>query len=244
MENKELTVADNDKEFSAILNMLTEYNTGESLTLPTLKFNATEGKWKKTTGEKDEEGKPVYEDIADSITLHIINTARKMAHSKQGAEPYLFTKEYSGNEIVLFNQAKEEVDRGEYQELKEKYSLMFEQVLYAFLDENLYRVKLSGAKLPNFFNYRKSGNPALVYTVCSKGKAQKNGAVKYFDLEFKKGDFVDKQLIIDRVNTVNNLLAKAGADVLTAVPENVKELSIDDAPFGDTTIEEAVEHLG
>jgi len=205
----ELIVSGNESEeaFIAMLNNATGF-TGGLPTIPTLKFDAQVGKFLRSTGEKDKEGKPLYDELkGDMIQIHIITT-RKMVRTKYKVEPFLSSREYTGNYVELFNEDKKVVLKGMYKDLKANNpNLVYAEVMYVMFEGKPYKFRLTGSKLQNLFEYYKSfQNDSLAcwMTVVSKGQQLVNGAVKYYELNFAKGERItDKLLIAQRVNDTN-----------------------------------------
>lgn len=237
----ELTITQDQDKFLAELNKATGFSNNLPM-LPQLKFDAEKGYWKKQTEKVDEEGKPIYEKISESIDFHLITT-RKMVESKYSPNPKAkryFSREYQDNYLTIFDsETKEEVFKGLYSELKEGAlypMLQYVQVLYAYFQDNLYRIKLSGTKLNGFFEYLNAfnnSNPALYFTSCSLGQKIKISDDKsYYELKFERGERVPQKKIVARVNEVNQYLSlyyeianskKKNGDIA----EDLKEVQID-----------------
>jgi len=206
--NNELIVSQNESNeaFIAKLNNAIGFTQGLPI-LPTLKFDAGSGKFSRSTGEKDSEGKPVYEELTEQIEFHILTT-RKMVQTDYNSETFLYSREFQDNYVELFNENKQVVLKGFYKELKASNpNLKYIQVLYVMFEGKPYRLKLAGSKLQNLFPYLSSfenDSPACWLTVATKGQQLKNGAVKYYELLFERGDKItDQALIVSRVNDIN-----------------------------------------
>jgi len=207
--NTQLTPTSSNEEFIRQLNMATGM-TGSKPFPKHIKFNGSEGVFKVETEEKDIEGKPVYKTIGETLKIHIVRS-RKMMQSNFDSEEKLYSKEFDGGIFQIFNQNKEVVFNGNYGQLKETNlydDLKYQEVLYIFAGTNepqLYRLKLSGSKLTNWFIYKnqfQNDNPARFWTFISKGVQDTKGAVKYYNLNFRKDAEIDQPTVIKRVSEV------------------------------------------
>lgn len=194
-----------EEEFLAKLNEATGYSS--NMLTPAIKYKADEGKFYKTEGDKDEEGKPIYEPIdGDSITVHIIRY-RKMVTTDRKAKTQLYSKEFDGDYVELFDENKNVSVSGSYKALKsDNDHLVYVQVLYLYYNGRPYRMKLTGTKLANFFPYIQSANPALYNTKMSKGQQKTNGGITYYELDFTAMDRHDIKMITSRVNAINSYI--------------------------------------
>ena len=148
---------------------------GQIENLPLIKFSALDGNFVINRGEKDEENKYVFSLIGPELSVHILNTAYNLVNSGVNAPLKVYSQEYSGNNLTLFNQETREVEAtGDYKTLKVKYDLKYTKVLYAVYNEELVRVKLSGFSLSNFFKFlQKNGNPLKYITKFCPGRRMK-----------------------------------------------------------------------
>jgi hypothetical protein len=221
-ENQALTVGMPDEEFVTALNKATNYNT--YVTPPTLKFDAQTGMWKISTDQRDAENKVVYQDIGDEIKFHII-TARNMLQSTFNSQDGYYSKEFVDDYVVLYGQDKQIIFEGTMRNLKADVAMYekldFVKVLYVFWEDKPCRLKISRSKFVNFIPYWnsfKGDNPARYYTIAGRGPQASKGAVKYYELSFLRGDLVETELVVKRVNDLNLYLeAVAGR-----MAENVK----------------------
>lgn len=215
-----------DDQFLNTLNKITGMS-GSLPVPPRINFKGDEGIFYIDTGEKDNEGKPVKEPLGESIKLHIV-MRKNMINSRYNpkATTNYYSREFSGDMFDLYEKKgdSEAVNIGSYswQGLKNSNNptdqllfekLQFNQALYAYLlNENepkLVRLVINGSKFAYWFPYVQSfqnSSPVLFETVLSKGKALSSGDIEYFELLFKKGEAVDKQLIIQRVTDVNSYI--------------------------------------
>jgi len=229
--SNQLVVSQNDnfEQFLLKLNQATGYSGGLPVP-PQIKFDAEVGEWKRETDKRDEENKPIYEPIGQSIQMHIITTRQMLVSSFDSQDGY-YSRESQGNYFELYDKESKKVASGLYSALKEAYTnLVFVKVLYVFVDDKPYRIKLSGSKLTKLFPYLQSfskDNPARWITIGSRGEKQKKGAVNYYELDFTKGDeIVDKELIVQRVNDVNLYLdtyAKSRESKVEVISQPVNE---------------------
>lgn len=212
----ELSTTNNmsEAEYIASLNKQTNFSQAKPMP-PILSFNGEQGIWYEQTEEKDAEGKPVMKPIGETVDIHIVNTFKMMSggYNQRTKEKYpYYSREFVGNYVEIFNDNKEIVFKGFYNELKEHdiYNyLKFNQVLYAFLGDKFYRIKLSGSKLTALFPYINSfqnDSIARYITHAKKGNEMQNGAVKYFELNFVRGMELPRDLVIKRVNEVNEYI--------------------------------------
>ena len=191
------------------LKEMTGENTSSFPQVPVLKFNSSEGEWYKNEfGERDEENKLIYEKIGESIEFQIL-CQRLQVTTKFGETPNLYSREYvSGRVDLIDSESKEIVKSGMYAELKkDDENLVYNQVLYIHYEDKLWRMKLSGSKLTNWFAYqnafKQNESKSQYITTASKGDAKENGGVKYFELKFKKGKEVDFKTVQEKVGEVN-----------------------------------------
>ncbi|MBS1516623.1 MAG: hypothetical protein JSS91_00890 [Bacteroidetes bacterium] len=238
--NNELVVSQNESNeaFIAKLNNAIGFTQGLPI-LPTLKFDAQAGKFLKSTGEKDEEGKPIYEELTEQIEFHILTT-RKMVQTDYNSETFLYSREFQDSYVELFNENKQVVMKGFYKDLKANNpNLKFIQVLYVMYEGKPYRFKLAGSKLQNLFPYLSSfvnDSPALWLTVATKGQQLTNGAVKYFELLFERGEKItDQKLIVSRVNDINMYIS------LMNQARSSEFSQVDNPPTYQPEIEEPIE---
>jgi hypothetical protein len=165
--NNELTVTEgmSDKEFLATLDTFTGYNQ-QNENLPIIKFNATNGVWLINKGEKDEDGRYTFTEIGKDITIHPLNFVYKLVNSGDKSPIKVYSKEFSGQNVVLYNQDNREIaEEGMYKDLKEKYDLKYTQIVYASYNNELVRVKLSGFSLTNWFKFLQSKRNAAKYEI-------------------------------------------------------------------------------
>jgi len=229
---QELTTEMSDEQFNQALNQATNYGSAMP-TPPTLNFNATQGVFYADTGEKDTEGKPIQKELGQEIEVHI--TVMRNMLKDYGNKCYSRETEGNFFEIFN-SEDKNFSDKGFWkdEDLKKKYPTMkYNKVLYVFFDSQLYRMKLGGSKLSNLFSYTNAGNPAMTHTKLSIGNRMKgvkggqsklatnseveefNNDIKqgrkpnlnlFYELKIEKLDPVEKNVIIERVNQVNEYL--------------------------------------
>ena len=261
MTNK-LTKTEDANVFLENLNKATGFGNTLPM-LPILRFDAEKGQWKTKTDEVDENDKPIWKAIAEEVDLQIITT-RKMVESKYSPNKQVtryFSREYAGSVLTLQNsETKEEVFKGLYNDLKEDKLfplLKYVHVLYAFYNEKLYRVKLSGSKLNYLFEYLNTftnSNPAMFFTRCFNGKkivlqeATKEDKEKsYYELKFEKGELVPQEKVIERVNMVNEYLSVYLQVVNKkedgVIAEDLKEVQIDNIHEYEPKDELAIEDI-
>lgn len=250
MENNQLTTTQDKNQFIQDLNLITGFNTNISV-LPMIKFNGETGLWEEQTDEKNEENKPIYKEIGETIIFQLITT-RKMMQNKFSSKTRYYSREFQNTFLTIFNgETKEEVFKGFYSDLKNEplyNDLQYVQVLYVYYNGNPYRIKLSGAKLNNFFPYLNSfemSSPAMFMTIASRGELVKqSAAVKYYVLDFIKGVEVEQGLIIQRVNKINNYLKDYNKKVQTNIPIEPKTTQIDYAELKNEVEDEiAIENI-
>ena len=100
MENA-LVASMPDDQFLTILNQ--ETNLSGSLPVPPqLKFNGTEGRFYLSNGQKDEQGKDLYDDLGESVKLHIVlrKNIIKPAY-KENAKVRYFSREFEDDMFDL-----------------------------------------------------------------------------------------------------------------------------------------------
>ena len=210
MTKKELALS--EEQLYQELQKWTDFDISDRKYLKILNFDAKEGVFKRQTEDVDEEGKPIFEKIGDSINTHIITT-RKMVVSSYQSGLGLYSKEFQGNNLVrIYDQSRNVVMEGLYQDLKlEQPNLEFIIVLYVYYDNEFWRMKLSRSKLVNFFPYLRSfgskTNPAMFKTTLSKGEMRKKGSNKYYLIDFIRGERIENETIIERVKSVNEYLS-------------------------------------
>lgn len=240
----ELTVKMKEDEYTQTLRDLTGENNNSQPFLPSLKFDGAEGVFKKSFGERDEEGKPIYDGKDKDIKVHILSIRRRIV-TAFGVKPYLYAHEIAtGNSFDLIDaETKIVVDKGSFKDLKAKYpDLKYEQVLYV-VDEagQGYRMILGGSKLNYFFSYMQSfgskDSIANYYTVMTCGDKKKKGSVTYYELLFKKENEVERKIVIERIKSINDYFKSLDKNaVLVAEPDEDDDsgnASPEHVPFDD-----------
>ena len=210
MSTQLITVSGNEDldQFLMKLNQATGHSNIP--VMPQLKFDAEKGQWMESTEKRDKDEKVIYNPIGDSIEFQIITT-RKMVRSSFDSEEMLYSREFQGNYVELFDRENKVVAKGFYSALKmANPELEYIQVLYVFYNNKPYRIKLSRSKLIKLFPFLssfKQDNPARCMTIASRGDQNQKGAVTYYELNFKKGEAIlDMPLIVKRVNDINQYL--------------------------------------
>ena len=84
-------------------------------------------------------------------------------------------------------------------------------------------MKLSGSKLPKWFDYIKENNPALYTTEFSTGGTLQNGVITYYELNIARKERMDIKIITERVNAINNYIRGYEAKTATA-PDTQKQI--------------------
>lgn len=210
MENK-LVVQDgiSQDDFKMLVNNASQMQSKPNFP-DLIKFDAVDGVWVISKG-KDENDKTIFEPIGEKVELHIVNH-RKTAQVKEGDEITGYSREVQDNFFeIKFKDGH--IESGIYKNLKDKYgdSLIYTVILYAFYQDKLVRVKLSGGKLSKWFDYTKSFiNDAIACwnTVMTKGHfIEKTKMVKYYEIEINRGEEItDREIIIKRINDCNTYL--------------------------------------
>ena len=242
-----LTTTGSDAEFLAQLNKAT--NFGSILPRPKfLSFNSVQGIWRVETDEKEEDGKSIYKEIGEKANMHII-AVRKLVESggkKDDTKERYYSREFEGDDLQVFRASdKQMVYSGTYDNLKNNPNnsilfkeLKFRSVLYVYAgtDPQIFRVKIKGSQLKNYFAYLKTfvdSNPAMADTLCTLGirmlgseteKARpatqdeidlyenelkalrKPSSNLFYELCFRVNGPIARPLIVERVNAINNYL--------------------------------------
>ena len=224
--------------------------------LPLIKFSAVDGMWVINRGEKDDKSLFIFKDLSKTLSIHLINVAYQLASSGDDSPVDCYTKEYTGEYIELIDSNNKDniIDRGRYKDLKAKYNLIFNKVLYGFMDGELVRVKLKGFGLINWFPFLEAnGNPVKFMTEFKlgnryqgDGKSKPTIATKeqidaynkslseakkptlnlFYEIKIEKGKDMlnDKELLDIRIDATNEIIRNKGGEVLVAVPEGAKQI--------------------
>lgn len=242
--SQELVQTENDQEFNKNLDSATDFG-GDMKRLPAIKYDAVNGVFVRSDGEKGEDGHVIYPtDLGKEIKLHVINCAFQLATAGKKSPIYVYSKEYAGQIVELLNDQGEVVEKGRYKDLKAKYDLKYKKVLYSFIGEELVRVMVSGFGIVGWFPFLEAnGNPARGITVLKNSDERWRGyegkpptpATKddielyekdpkklnlFYGMKFEKGEVTPQDVIIARVDEVNKYLINKNADsVLTSIPE-------------------------
>lgn len=203
---KDLIIQNNTtkEEFELLLNQATNYQSKKIL--PAIKFNAEDGMFYKNEGNKNADGKPAWEEFSTEINAHII-LSRRMVNTSFNTKTKLYSREFDGSYVELYNEKNEVAVSGLYSTLKEANpDLVYIDVLYLYLDNKAYKMKLSGSKLSNWFAYKSSSNPALYITKLKQGEKKKNGSIYYYELLFEPFESMEMPTIVSRVNAINSYI--------------------------------------
>lgn len=253
-----LETTQNSADFIKALNKQTNFNTFP--TPKVLKYNAEEGLFYISTESKDENDRTIYKLIGENASIHIITTRKMMQGRYKTKFSNHYSREFMDDYLEVFDENKNIVFKGLYSNLKndEEHELLFSNlqfncVLYCFYGEELCRMKLAGSKLGKLFDYQRelsNDNPARYYTIVSQGPKQNSGGIDYFEINFNKGDEIEQQMVINRVNAVNGYItayktAKAQNSTVEApkqVPQEVIEANNDNLDFTDMPPEGSPDH--
>lgn len=226
-----------------------------------IRLNGDDGHFYISTNEKNENNKKIFKDLGLSIKIHFILTRKQITGSWNNAMEKFYqyySQEFIDNFLILFDENKTPVFKGFYRELKENPNfaekIIFNNIIYCFLNDELCRLTLSGSKLGPLFEYQnmfENDNPAKYLTEIFSVQGQSVLTIKrkkYFVPLFKKGEAIkDNQLIINRVNFVNEYLGayynanhKEENETINVIPllnnysqfqkEKEEEINIDNIP--------------
>lgn len=180
-----------------------------------IKLNGEDGHFYISTDEKDANNKKILKDLGKSIDIHFILTRKQItgAWNNETEKPYpYYSQEFVDNCLVLFDENKTPVFKGLYKELRENPSflgkIIFNNIVYCFIGDELCRLIMSGSKLNSLFEYQasfKNDNPAKYITRITSAPTTTKRK-KYFIPVFTQNEAIDSQLIIKRVNSVNEYL--------------------------------------
>lgn len=187
-------------------------NQMPGLDLTYINFNGRDGVFNKTTGEKDEDGKSIKEEIGDSFTACILmmrNRANKF--DPQHPDKNMRSDEFDNmqEEITIKDNDGKPIESGNYAKLKMKYDIGLEKILYLISPdtEKIAKMTVRGSSLVSLFNYTKFFKDDCFSRFITKFgcKDAKNNYGEFKVMTFEKCDTMD----IDKVLAWQSNLKKA-----------------------------------
>lgn len=185
MENTKLSVQENEEQFIRDLKAITGENTMIQRPM-NVSFDAKSGIWSREINDIDPDtNMNKWEELGESIAFQLITT-RKAYKKNFNSELNLFSMEFTGFNVTILDEGKNVAFQGKTKDLKKSEiakEVTYQDIAYIFAklgdDEEgtLYKMKLSGSNLINWFPYLASfghnDSSKMYVTTAGRGERMK-----------------------------------------------------------------------